>query len=347
MKCSRPKCTRTARVNHKGGLCNKHYEALPNRGYVDAAPVQEHLEHLYATGKTLKSVSEVTGLSADTLCSVSRRTWVQKRTAVAVMAIETPGGFVSSRRVVSAVGTRRRLQALMASGWSRVDLAEKFGVSERAVRNWMDRSGVEAGTAASVARMFTDLEMTSGTSTRSAIFAKRHGWPPPLAWDPDQIDDPNAMPDARINVYASTRRLRSLCRMGFSQKYLAERLDIGIDVVSEILRFYGPIDYSLADSIEKLFGELRVVSSDDDRLTSRRAAQSRTVTARYGWPLPDDLGDVFKTPSKGEFASMDRSNDQRIVTVKKMLSEGVSKAEIARRMNVNPTTVYFWLKEVA
>jgi len=246
-------------------------------------------------------------------------------------------------------GTQRRLRALVAAGYRQDDLASRLGVAWQTVSMAVNgnRLYVLADFAIATQELFEELEFTPGGDTRSINWATKRGWVPPLAWDPETIDDPTAMPDAKINVYASTRRLRALCRMGFSQKYMSERLDIPTDKTSEILRFLGPIDYSLADAIEKLFNELRDTPKDDERLTTRRAAQARSVTARYGWAFPDDLGDVFKKPSKQEIESMNRSNNERADTAKKMFSEGVSKSEIARRMNVNPTTVYAWLREAA
>ena len=281
-----------------------------------------------------------------------RRERVRTLTERKILSVPVPAGWVPtdecSRRVPLA-GTQRRLRALVAAGYRQDDLASRLGVAWQTVSMAVNgnRLYVLADFAIATQELFEELEFTPGGDTRSINWATKRGWVPPLAWDPETIDDPTAMPDAKINVYASTRRLRALCRMGFSQKYMSERLDIPTDKTSEILRFLGPIDYSLADAIEKLFNELRDTPKDDERLTSRRAAQARSVTARYGWAFPDDLGDVFKKPSKQEIESMNRSNNERADTAKKMFSEGVSKSEIARRMNVNPTTVYAWLREAA
>lgn len=349
MKCRRENCPNAARPSRLNRLCDRHNRALGATGYVDGDPVREHLQLLHRSGWGWQEIANAAGMTRTgtdlVRTGVSRR--VQAATAERVLSIPLAGKPVANGALVSSLGSWRRATALMAVGHCRKTVAREAGISNSVMYRIFHGDLVTAETAAKLSATFQRLEHVSGASRRSINEAAKFGWPPPLSWDEDSLDDPCAMPDAKINVYASTRRLRSLCRMGFAQKYLSERLDIPTDKTSEILRFLGPIDYSLADAIEKLFDELRATPSDDERLTSRRAAQARTVTSRYGWVFPDELGDIFKKPSKEELASMDKSNDERVQTVKKMLSEGVSKAEIARRMNVNPATVYLWLREAA
>jgi hypothetical protein len=55
-------------------------------------------------------------------------------------------------------------------------------------------SRVHRGTAGQVARVYDELAMTPGPSTRARDAAARRGWVPPLAWDDDEIDDPQARP---------------------------------------------------------------------------------------------------------------------------------------------------------
>lgn len=349
MKCARLKCPNTAQRG-KRGFCDSHWLALPDAGYVDAAEASEHINRLKSSGWTYRSIANESGMSADGIRLLAIGEWanVSKRTFASVMAIPLTDGVADKgAQRLPNVGVRRRIEALAAAGYSQSQLADELGVTLQCVNYWHRTPRVSAATVAKIAALFERLQMIPGPSVRTRTLATSRCWVPPLAWDEDAIDDPDAMPDARVNVYASSRRLRALCRMGFSQKYMSERLDIPTDKTSEILRFLGPIDYSLADAIEKLFNELRGTPKDDERLTSRRAAQARSVTARYGWAFPDDLGDVFKKPSKQEIESMNRSNNERADTAKKMFSEGVSKSEIARQLNVNPTTVYAWLREAA
>lgn len=107
--------------------------------------------------------------------------------------------------VVDATGTRRRLQALAALGWSARAIGERFGRSEGIVYRWMTTSRrVTRSTAVMVDAWFCELAMTKpslGTVHdrysvgRARAHAARRGWVPPLAWDDIDNDPTPARPD--------------------------------------------------------------------------------------------------------------------------------------------------------
>lgn len=90
---------------------------------------------------------------------------------------------------VSSVGTRRRLQALMAIGWDQHSLAVEVGVTNTRISNLVRgiNPEVTSQTAARVARVYDRLSMSARDGTKAARYARtvarRQGWPPPLAWD--------------------------------------------------------------------------------------------------------------------------------------------------------------------
>lgn len=359
MKCSRPNCDGNVWRSYTD-LCKAHRDMEVRRcglNMVDAERARKHLLALAAAGFGPVQVQQMSGVAFQRLANIRAggNAKIRRATEAAILAVSIPDDVVEAsldNAILPQAGSLRRLQALQAIGYTNEMLARECDVTAWTIyRLLAGEQRVIASTARRIRQAFDRLQMTcppeSIGTRRARMRAEKRGWPPPFAWDEDTIDDPEAMPDAKVCIWASTRRLRALCRMGFSQKYMSERLDIPTDKTSEILRFLGPIDYSLADAIEKLFNELRDTPKEDERLTTRRAAQARSVTAGYGWVFPDDLGDIFKKPLKRELESMNRSNNERADTAKKMLSEGVSKSEIARRMNVNPTTVYAWLREAA
>jgi hypothetical protein len=97
--------------------------------------------------------------------------------------------------MVDATGTGRRLRALQAIGWSWPLLAAELRV--RSPR-WPSKlaSGrtptVSRATAAQIAALYDRLSFTPGPSDVTRTWAAKRGWPPPLAWDDDQIDNPQA-----------------------------------------------------------------------------------------------------------------------------------------------------------
>lgn len=105
--------------------------------------------------------------------------------------------------LVDPTGTIRRLNALAAIGWSGPMIAKRAGVTEAGVRHWTEKKRITPATAERVRRLYDELSMTlphavskdeRGAVSKAKRYARNHGWPPPLAWDDDTIDDPTAGP---------------------------------------------------------------------------------------------------------------------------------------------------------
>lgn len=104
----------------------------------------------------------------------------------------------SSPLWIDATGTRRRIQALCALGWSRPEMAARLGVGPRSMGHYLTVATVTTSTAARVRRLYDELAMHAGSSQRVRAHARRQGWVPPLAWDDDEIDNPAARPRGSV-----------------------------------------------------------------------------------------------------------------------------------------------------
>ena len=94
-----------------------------------------------------------------------------------------------------AIGVARRIQALLAFGWTAELIGKEMGVGASHVRYlYLEAKAVYWPTYHKVCRVFDRLEMTRGPSEISARRARKRGWPPPLAWDPETIDKPETEP---------------------------------------------------------------------------------------------------------------------------------------------------------
>lgn len=98
-------------------------------------------------------------------------------------------------RSVPAIGTQRRIQALMVLGWTSRDIAERCGwATPQAVTELLTaRRFIQRSTAALVAAAYDELSMRPGPSAQNRVRCRRKGWAPPLAWD--NIDDPDEVPN--------------------------------------------------------------------------------------------------------------------------------------------------------
>lgn len=98
---------------------------------------------------------------------------------------------------VSSVGVVRRRQALAVMGYGLRDLAPFFGTSWRGVGNYLARPHVHRSTFERWVEVYDRLSMTPGPNVRAREYARKLGWAPPLAWDDDEIDTPDAVPTGR------------------------------------------------------------------------------------------------------------------------------------------------------
>lgn len=125
-----------------------------------------------------------------------------------------------------ATGTARRLQALAALGWPPSVLARRIGVSrstfEHIVKGHIQRTS--AGVVAAVSDLYEELSMTPGPSDHWRRIAADKGWAPPLAWDDDTIDNPDAAPDLGAREHVDwAGRYREMRDLGYSDIEILHR----------------------------------------------------------------------------------------------------------------------------
>lgn len=84
---------------------------------------------------------------------------------------------------VPALGTHRRIRALMAIGWRLTDIDREIGRGPRYSGNVLRKPRVYSSTAAAVDAAYERLCMTPGPSDRTRKLAKTFGWVSALAWD--------------------------------------------------------------------------------------------------------------------------------------------------------------------
>lgn len=102
---------------------------------------------------------------------------------------------------VPAVGSQRRIRALMALGWPGNIIAERAGIKrgQSGISALLQAHTVRVATAARIARAYDDLSMRLGPSPVTRARAQRNGWLPPLAWDDERIDDPVHSPTESVH----------------------------------------------------------------------------------------------------------------------------------------------------
>ncbi|AYN57836.1 helix-turn-helix DNA binding protein [Arthrobacter phage Eileen] len=182
-------------------------------GRVDAAPVRAHLAFLIENGMSAKRISKVSGIA---LSTVGQLIWgrkerghkpyprVMKTTADKILAVKPQLELMAPGRYIDSTGPRRRVQALVAIGWSQSRLAKQLGMDQGNMSAFMAADQCTVRRALAIRDLYNRAwdQPQEGWDWRSRIAANRsrnyaaaRGWVPPLAWDDDTIDDPAAQPD--------------------------------------------------------------------------------------------------------------------------------------------------------
>ncbi|WP_102509103.1 hypothetical protein [Sanguibacter massiliensis] len=167
---------------------------------MDVAPVREHLARLRAARMTWRAIAEVSGVTASALHSIHKgeTTRINRARARAILAVHPDAMFERSNPAgfVPIIGTRRRIRALLAIGWTHDLIAAAAGLPERRTVTLLSQAGhlCSLENHERIKRVYNELSMTPGPSETNRARARKFRHVPPLAWDDDTIDDPSARP---------------------------------------------------------------------------------------------------------------------------------------------------------
>lgn len=235
-------------------------------GLVDVEPVREHLLMLGEFGMGYKLVAALAGVS---LTATRNIIWgrqdpgprkgemlkrVKRETAAAILSVRPDIANMSAGARIPARATHRRLQALVARGWSQSKLARRLGMQRGNFGQMMKRPHVSVRLHRQVAALYEELwsiEPPRGDShdeaayVRAVGYARERRWLPPLAWDDIENDEEPPVPDAEdqdldevaielacsgegVRLSAAERRsaVTILNGRGLSDRAIAERLRV-------------------------------------------------------------------------------------------------------------------------
>ncbi|MBM4708691.1 hypothetical protein GS504_24250 [Rhodococcus hoagii] len=211
---------------------------------VDAGPVRRHVESLQAAGISQERIANAAGVNLTTVRGLlsarpgrSAPTVTMRRDIaeklLAVQAPEVTASVAADGDHVDAIGTVRRLRALIAAGHPQRDIAARLGMRSDAVGRLMHARRCTAATHRTVADVFAEMQLRTGSSARSRLRGIRNGWALPLEWDEDTIDDPAAEPvrarrSARTPAASEVKRREAheLARSGMERAAIAHELGV-------------------------------------------------------------------------------------------------------------------------
>ncbi len=228
--------------------------------FTDAARVRAHVRHLMAYGIGAARIAALAGVPRSAVIHLlygdpargeppGRR--IRSATARRLLAVRPAPENLAATAAVEAAGTRRRLQALVAVGWSGRVLATLLPMEPAHLNRILrGRPTVAAATARRVRQLYDKLwdqpppQATRGqriSAARARAHAARQNWPPPLAWDDDTIGDPAARPHPwrRPHTHRSAdlaADAADLAARGYTRTQIAERLGVSRNTLDQAIR---------------------------------------------------------------------------------------------------------------
>ncbi|KOU59914.1 hypothetical protein ADK57_32120 [Streptomyces sp. MMG1533] len=267
--CRLPECVERYNTNERDRRRQK--KTGDYQRYADAAPVRDHVQQLIAAGASPRGIA----ISADVSDKVVRdllltrpdgtRTPLKHRvlTANADKVLAVTADDVVPHYVL-ALGTIRRLQALVADAWPMNRIAQEAGLFPSYVSQLLWRASAYDGlkvrgtTALAVARAHDNLRGRKATrngiarkaATTARGIGKSRSWPPTRYWDqhPGAIDDPHFIPEyGKLRAQIIAEEAHWLMTAGrLDRDQAAARLGVSLFSVDRALREHPQTEQELA-----------------------------------------------------------------------------------------------------
>jgi transcriptional regulator with XRE-family HTH domain len=208
--CRCPICCQAARAydnNRRRAIAYGRWQP-----FVDAEPVRQHVRALGEFGIGWMRLARISGvprgsvsklLYGDATRGLAPSKRVLPKNAQAILAVEPILEHLGAAVAIDGTGTRRRLQALVAKGWSQSELARRLGMNRANFARTIVSGLVTVGTHRAALALYDQLwrldpeqhGVPARWAEQARTTAAAQGWAPIGAWDDDRLDDPAAWPD--------------------------------------------------------------------------------------------------------------------------------------------------------
>lgn len=214
-----------------------------------------HVLVLRARGLNDRTIMRKAEVCPDVLYRIMRRegtvhVTVERR----ILSIPVPAkvaGPTTSRAYIPALGTHRRLHALIAAGWHVAELARRLGKDRENLGPVVNQQGsgkVAMFLADQVRHLYAELHnqrpedhgVPAAYAERARRMAAARGWLTPGYWDDDEFDNPDFVP-----ATAATPRYIELAENGLeieadghTRQQAADRLGVTKDALQQAISRY-------------------------------------------------------------------------------------------------------------
>lgn len=182
---------------------------------IDATPAVTHINHLRTIGLTYAAIAIAADIDINTIIHLAdgRSRQTTRHTERKILDVTRDSTALPEKSWFPATGAHRRLQALVARGWSLSALAREAGITPQRIQQIITRPRITVGVHRRMVDLYERLWdqrpplRTPGDKAgyaKAITMATRRGWVPPLAWD-DIDNDPaptSAENDTTVDEFA-------------------------------------------------------------------------------------------------------------------------------------------------
>lgn len=186
--------------------------------WIDAEPARQHVRALQAQGMSLSTIAFAAGIDLSTVAFLvngrASRNYelaqhVERSTAAAILDTQFSLDHFSNKSTLDARGLVRRMQALVACGWSVSLIGRQLGVSPQRADQLIKLRRTTASSYRRVCALYEELwdqPAPRGSQAERRAFtisisrARANRWAKPLDWDDIDNDDQPSTPDPEAFV---------------------------------------------------------------------------------------------------------------------------------------------------
>lgn len=216
----------------------------------------DHVLLLRARGLNDRTIMRKAEVCPDVLYRIMRREGTVhitvERRILTIPVPEQTAGPTASRAYIPALGTHRRLQALVAAGWPVAELARRLGKTRENLGPIVNESGggkVAMFLADQVRHLYAELQsqrpedhgVPAHYAERARRMAASKGWLQPAYWDDDEFDNPDFVPATGSTpryIVLAENGLELERTQGYTRQQAADRLGVSRDALQQAIGRY-------------------------------------------------------------------------------------------------------------
>jgi len=167
---------------------------------VDATPARLHAQRLADAGMGRAEIARLADIDVVSITRLLRGDMATMRRdrATRILSVTLRPVTEQALGLVPACGIIRRAEALACLGWSQIEVLRRAGLGTHSIETARRTGMCFASTRAAIAAVYDELwdqwPPETPSTIRTRTIAARRGYAPAMAWDDDDLDNPDARP---------------------------------------------------------------------------------------------------------------------------------------------------------